>query len=172
MNYKLTQNLSLIAFIITVIYASFNLSGLMKKFGAEILYGRGAIMIPVSWSYYFTEIFVLTTLICVTVVLYCVSRVQRKRQTRNPLRFTTTKLLLLPIILLSVYPVIIYVLHNPWWLPVYSVIPFSVYGLFIYACAIPVLLFLMLFSFVFGRRQTRKEQQQQKDTPMYSAVTD
>lgn len=156
----------------------------MKYFGEWVLYNPGYMFFPRSNDYWIICISIMIALICVTSILYVISCRQRKQQTQKRLKFTTTKLLLIPLVMLIIYPLLAYFIWDyAFWL--YWKFPtimesymqnFPMYGLLVYCIIVPVMIVIISVSFVVGRHQRRQEQQQaaqkQKDHPTYTATTD
>jgi preprotein translocase subunit YajC len=176
MRYQITQKLTIFAFIVTSLYMLVNLAVVMEYFGEFILYGQRYMLYPQTGTFWIIRISIMSTLIISTSILYIISCRQRKQQTRKPLRFTTTKLLLIPLTMLISYPLLHYFVWNyPFWLlaqyPGYMDL-FPMYGLLVYCFITPILVVLMVCSFFMDHRQRRKEQQKRKDAHVYTVVTD
>jgi hypothetical protein len=113
------------------------------------------------WDPFYQHCSILGLLSFVTVGLYVLSRVQRKKQTCKPLKITTTKALLIPTIMLIIYTTFLIMLNiNALFINEVSHIFY--YGLRLYGVSgfgvfIPCLIAAMVVSYFVGRRQRRKE---------------
>jgi uncharacterized membrane protein len=142
-------------------------------FGKLDIYTGGYSVLGIG---FFQPFFILALLTLVTCGLYVLSRVQRKKQTRKPLRITTTKALLIPTIMLTIYIIWLIWSYLPFLSIDYSAFCFHIKAFCVsgFGVFVPCLLVATVCSYFMGKRQRRKEQQQTEklQQPAYQTVTD